>query len=205
MKIWISRRYFLFICIGFFVFAASVYLFVAFSIGKNVEHDTKVKSDVILVLGARAYIGGAYNLCMVSRVRHAAELYRARYAPKILVSGGVDKEDRVNEAETMKKVAVEMGVSPKDILVEKKSTSTYENFLFSREILEKKHLKSVLVVTEPFHAPRAGLVAKKMGIPFTISPAADSPCWEKGKYFSRYFLKEPAAVAAYWEAGAILI
>jgi hypothetical protein len=43
-------------------------------------------------------------------VKPAVSLYRSGLAPKILMSGGVDKEDNANESEVMKKIAVEAGV-----------------------------------------------------------------------------------------------
>ena len=43
----------------------------------------------------------------------------AKYAPKILMSGGYDREDNVSEAETMKKIALEKGVPSKDIILKK--------------------------------------------------------------------------------------
>lgn len=174
-----------------------VYLSVAIYIGSQVHRDDKTRSEVILVLGARGYINGTYNPCLAARVDHAVALYKEKYAPKLLVSGGMDKEDGVNEAETMKKIAMEKGIPAADILMEKQSTSTYENFLLSRRILEDAHLKTVIIVTEPFHTPRASLIAQKLGYTYTFSPATDSPCWQRGQFVSRYFLKEPLAVITY--------
>src|SRR5690348_6004974 len=77
-------------------------------IGEKAQQDTKVKSDVILVLGGIAISGTScygpicqkigfvphphYNPCLVARVDHAVTLYKDGYAPKILMSGGNDKE-----------------------------------------------------------------------------------------------------------------
>lgn len=166
-------------------------------IGRAANRDNKVPADIILVLGAKAYKENSYNPCLISRVTQAVELYKAKYAPKILVSGGFDKEDHVNEAETMKKIAIGLGVQPDDVLLEPSSASTYENLLFSQKLLNSAHLKSVLIVTEPFHAARTALVAEKLGIKYTISPAATSPCWLPRKYFSHYFFKEPFAIIFY--------
>ncbi len=150
-----------------------------------------------MVLGARSYIEGKYNPCLESRIVHAVGLYKAAYAHKILMSGGNDKEDNVNEADTMKKIAMEKGVSTTAILEEKNATSTYENFTLSYDILKKNNLNSVIVVTEPFHVARAALVSKKLGYKFSISSVKDSPCWVPNKYLSKYFFKEPLAIIQY--------
>jgi uncharacterized SAM-binding protein YcdF (DUF218 family) len=130
-------------------------------------------------------------------VNHAADLYKAKYAPKIIVSGGVDREDNVSEADTMKKIAISQGVSSDDILLEPSATSTYENLLFSKKVLESNKLNSVIIVTEPFHTARVALIAEKLGFKFTVSPASMSSCWLPWKYFSHYFLKEPIAILMY--------
>jgi uncharacterized SAM-binding protein YcdF (DUF218 family) len=183
--------------IAFILLLAGIYIFVALFIGSKATLDTKTKSDVILVLGARSYINNQYNPCLESRMQHAVDLYKAKYAKKILVSGGFDREDNVSEAETMKKLAVEKGIPVTDILLEKNSTSTYENFLYSQKVLKSAHLNSAIIVTEPFHNARAALVAEKVGLNHTVSPTTNSPCWLPNKYFTKYFLKEPFAIMMY--------
>ncbi len=173
------------------------YISLASYIATKAEIDTKTKSEVILVLGARSYIDGKYNQCLEARVAHAAALYKSGYASKVLMSGGDDSEDNVNEAETMKKIAVERGVLAADILLEKAATSTYENFTLSQEILKENTLNSVIIVTEPFHMVRASLVAEKLNYNYTFSPAQENSCWLPNKYLTTYFLKEPVAIMQY--------
>jgi len=177
--------------------------------------DTKVKSDVILVLGGHVYGGTScygpicqqkgfvqnrrLNPCLVARVDHAVALYKDHYAPKILMSGGTDKEDNANEAENMEKIATKAGVPASDILLEKKSTSTYENFLFSQKILTEAGLHSVIIVTDPYHNARAGLVASKLQYQYTLSAAVDSPCWDQDKnnFTNRDSVREVWAIIGY--------
>ncbi len=175
---------------GFIYFSLLIY------IDKNAEQDTKIKSDAILVLGGSA-IGGIscvgpickngfvpnphYNPCLVARVMHGVSLYKDHYAPKIVMTGGNDEESNVNEAETMKKIATEAGVPEKDILLEKESTSTHENFLLSKKILEEAGLLSIIVVTDPYHSVRAGLIASKLHYQYSLSPAVESACWDQDK------------------------
>ncbi len=191
------KKYLIIGSLLFFALFLNLYLSLAIYIGKIANEDTKIQSEAILVLGAKSYHGKSYNPCLVSRVNHAVDLYKAKYADKILVSGGFDKEDNVNEAETMKKIAVNLGMPPDNILLEKSSTSTYENLLNLQKILKSHKINSVIIVTEPFHAARTSLVAKKLGIKYTISPASTSPCWLPWKYLSHYFLKEPFAIILY--------
>lgn len=191
------------IAISALLLCASLLLY----IGNRAKLDTKVKSDVILVLGGSAISGNScfgpickrigfvphphYNPCVVARVDQAVSLYKDHYAPKILMSGGDDTEDNVNEAETMKKIAMEAGVPEEDILMEKKSTSTYENFLLSQEVINKAGLHSVIIVTEPYHNARAELVASKLHYKYSVSPTRTSPCWDEDNFFANWnFLKK---------------
>jgi uncharacterized SAM-binding protein YcdF (DUF218 family) len=190
-------RRIIFLAIDFFLLILIAYISIAVSVGIHAEKDTAKKSDAIMVLGARSYINGDYNPCLKARVIQAVALYKKSYAQKLIFTGGNDSEDNANEAETMKKIAVENGVKGEDILLEKKATSTYENFTLSKPILAKNKLHTILLVTEPFHMARATLVADKQHYTYTTSPATQSPCWQPNKYISKYFLKEPFAIAAY--------
>ncbi|QMT59535.1 YdcF family protein [Legionella sp. PC997] len=189
----------LYIPLGIFLLITTlaIYALLAVYIINNAEKDERKRADVILVLGAKAYRNNSYNLCLVARVKHAIDLYKANYAPKLLFSGGTDVEDGINEAQTMKKIAISLGVPEKDILLESESTSTFQNLLYSKKLLQANQFKSIILVTEPFHAPRAILVAQKLGLTVFSSPAITSACWIKNKYSSRYFLKEPFAIIFY--------
>lgn len=184
-------------------------------ISAKAEQDTKIKSDVILVLGGSA-IGGItcygpicqkgfvpkprLNPCLVARVDHAVALYKNHYAPKILMSGGTDKETDVNEAETMKKIAVGAGVPEADILMEKQSSSTYENFALSQKILNRAGLRSVIIVTDPYHNARAELVAMKFHYEYSLSPVVESQCWDQDKnkpFTNRDSRREAFAIIGY--------
>ncbi|AUH72056.1 YdcF family protein [Legionella sainthelensi] len=183
--------------IFFLILSAGIYFSLALYIIKNAENDEKKYADVILVLGTKAYHDDQYNPCLVARVQHAVALYKTNYAPKLLFSGGNDGKDGTNEAQAMKEMALYLGVSEEDILLEPASTSTYENLLFSEKILTAKQFNSILLVTEPFHLPRAMLVAQKIGLHVSSSPAIESLCWQKNRYFSRHFLREPLAIIYY--------
>ena len=179
----------------------TVYLVLLLLLGKDAERDTAVKSDAILVLGSRAYVNGRINICLESRVAQGVSLLERGYGKLLILSGGVDVEDGVSEAETMRRLALEMGAKPSQILLERRATSTFENLSFTKPILEQNKLSSLIIVTEPYHQTRAGWIARKQGLEFTLSPAQGSFCWNQGKYASRFFLREPLAVLENWFKG----
>ena len=74
------------------------------------------------------------------------------------MSGGTDG-DGSNEAEAMRDMAAAAGVPRRDIAVENRSESTYENIAFSREMLGAD--KRVAIVSDAFHLPRAQWLARR--------------------------------------------
>lgn len=105
-----------------------------------IDH-TPEKVDVLITLG-----GGA------ERERYAAELYRLGFARGIIMSGCG------NAARQMAKEAIRLGVKEQDIIIEEKARNTYENALYSRDIMSAQNLKSAIVVTSPYHMRRTKLV-----------------------------------------------
>lgn len=178
---------------------ASLTLYVA----SYIHAKTDTKADVAIILGAKSYKGTSYNPCLVSRVKTGVVLYTKGQVSNLLFSGGTDREDGKNEAETMKKISLEYGASESAILLETEATSTYENLVNSKKILEDKGLKNVIIVSEPFHIARARLMARSIGINAMYQAASDSPCWTRWKYLSRYFLKEPISILYYVITGKI--
>lgn len=197
------------------LFALLLYAALVFYVSKVAKQDTKVKSDVIVVLGEGAFGGiscygpickqksfvprSQYNPCLVARIDHAVDLYKNHYASKILMSGGTDKEDNKNEAETMKTIAIDAGVPGADILMEKESKSTYENLAFSQKILNNAGLHSAIIVTDPSTNARTGLVASKLHYDYSLSPDMNTPCSHR----SDYIFREPLAIIEYFLLGRI--
>lgn len=190
-----------FVIISFTVVGVSIYLLILFNILRS-PTATLSKSDTIIILGTKSYKNGAYNPCLVSRVTHGVDLYKRGFATNIIMTGGDDVEDNYNEADTMKKIALEQNISPEIILLEKKATSTYENLVYSKEIMKKNSSKAAIIVSEPFHMYRAGKVAEELNMTYALSSATKS-CAKPHEYIYRVLIREPMAVVAYLLHGII--
>lgn len=100
--------------------------------------------------------------------KRCSELYFKGYGKKILFTGGYGKVSKdfltKSEAELYKDTAVLLGVDPKNIILEDKSTNTGDNFIFSKKILEEKKIKaeSILIVHSKMYELRTLLTAKKV-------------------------------------------
>jgi uncharacterized SAM-binding protein YcdF (DUF218 family) len=81
----------------------------------------------------------------------------------------------------MKLFAVSMGVPEKDIILEQKANSTYENVIFSKNILNQNNYKTILLISSLYNMRRAELVfnkfAKEVKVIFT--PVKHSQFYDK--------------------------
>lgn len=116
------------------------------------RHDPR-PGELALVFGYHIPSGA------VLRARHAAGLYHAGMVPRLLFTGGAPHEPGA-EAESIRMalVAMEAGVPASSILVEPLSNNTFQNVLFSKNLLANlgllDSLTRVLLVSCPWHTGR---------------------------------------------------
>ena len=89
----------------------------------------------------------------------------------VIASGGKGDDENISEAEAIRNSLVEKGISEKRIILEDKSTSTAENMLFSKRIMDENNWgNEAVIITSEFHQFRSTLLAKRTGIkPYNIS------------------------------------
>jgi uncharacterized SAM-binding protein YcdF (DUF218 family) len=133
-----------------------------------------VKSDVIMVLGAGVTMGGQPGKTSTSRAVEGIVLYKKGYASKILFTGGWDHEGYIASAKAMAALAKDLGVRPEDILVEDKSMNTYENILFSKEIMQQQNMQTALIVTSDSHMRRSMAISQKLQVPARPAPVQEA-------------------------------
>lgn len=122
--------------------------------------------DAIIVLGS-GLIGDKVPPLLAQRLTKGKAIYdQFQGRPTIIVSGGQGADELTSEATAMANYLMEHGVPEADILIENRSRTTFENLTFSKAILEEEGLgKHVLVVTNSFHALRAGIFMRRLKIP----------------------------------------
>lgn len=157
-----------------------------------------VKSK-LKVCDAIVVISGDEN---VKRVEEGVNLYKKGYGKFILMSGGPALW-RITQADNMFEQARSLNVPASAILLERHARSTYENALFSLPILQKKKVKSIILVATPFHMRRSNMVFKeifsKVGIEIIPHPIPNSDFKVK-KWWKRH--EETERVV--WEFEALI-
>lgn len=153
-------------------------------------------ADAALVLGSRAYLDGKPHPCLAGRVDTAVALAKTGLVKQLAFTGGVDSEDGRIEANAMQERAVATGFAG-PMLLEPASTSTRLNLSLSRPLLLAAGVRSVVIVSEPFHLWRVSRLVKMSGFDQSFDvqyAAAPSSCWTALGPFSKGALREPAAI-----------
>ncbi len=134
--------------------------------------DREQKVDSLIVLGA-GLKGETPTLVLKKRLDYTLDYYKDNPDVKIIVSGGQGIGETITEAEGMKRYLVKHNIPENVILKEERSTSTYENMMYSKKVYEStlgKPLDKVMIVTNDFHMFRAKILAKRAGLkPYGIS------------------------------------
>lgn len=128
--------------------------------GKRPEADGTY--DVMIVLGAKVRKGGIPTRALRYRLDAASDYAKMYPHVTIVVAGGQGVDEDVTEASAMKRYLVQQGINPSRIIEEDRSTSTYENILFTRELLP--HMKGLTIVSNDYHLERAKVLAKRQGL-----------------------------------------
>jgi len=134
-----------------------------------------VPSDrIAIVFGAGLLRDGSAGPVLSDRVETAVKLYQQGKADKLLMSGD-NSFIEYNEPEAMRQYALERGVPDEDIVLDYAGRRTYDTCYRAKHIFQ---VNSAILVTQPFHLPRALFLCKWFDVESTGVEANN-----------RYFLK----------------
>ncbi|MFU0504559.1 YdcF family protein [Pseudaminobacter sp. NGMCC 1.201702] len=180
------------------------------------------KVDGIIVLGGG--LEGAINLARGGyelnaggdRMVETAILARRFPTAKVVVSGGTGTLvlDGEGDAETAPRLLSALGVERQRMVLENKSRDTYENALFTKELVSPKPGETWLLVTSAFHMPRSMALFAKAGFAVTPWPVDYRTSGVEGVGFFRdapqdslrnttTAIREWIGLIAYWLSGRI--
>ena len=153
-----------FLYIGITLFCISFSAMVI-AININANKIPESGADAVIVLGA-GLRGEQVSRTLASRLNVAAEYLENNPDTIVIVSGGMGAGETVTEAYAMKNYLLRKGIDESRILCEEESTSTMENFEFSKIILDEHFAYenyTVVFATNDFHCIRAGIYAERAG------------------------------------------
>lgn len=162
----------------------AVFILVELLIGLGALTSTKHAVDYVIVLGAKVN-GEQISSSLKKRLDKAVKYAENNPNTMLVLSGGQGEGENISEAEAMYDYLVFNGVPKSQLLVERESSNTKENIIFSKEIINR-HEKwkmaaarqsledsfqepdyndvKIAVLTNNFHVYRAKEIAKKQGL-----------------------------------------
>lgn len=131
----------------------------------NSGFQENIRTDYLIILGAGVN-GKTVSLTLKERLDKGIDYLNQNPGTRVVVSGGKGFGEEITEAEAMKKYLVECGISSSRIIMEDKSTSTMENFKFSKKVLSdirSQDNTKIMIITSDFHMLRAKMLAQRNG------------------------------------------
>lgn len=162
-------------------------------------------ADAIVVFAAGVGESGKAGGGAQERIKQAIDLYKAGYAPYLVLSSGYVYSFR--EAEAMRALAVDQGIPAGSIVLEVRATNTYQNVRFVDEILRDHRWQRILLVSSPYHMRRALMVWWKQApdVKVVPTPVPQSQFYDHARGATleqvRGILQEYFAIFAYWRRG----
>jgi uncharacterized SAM-binding protein YcdF (DUF218 family) len=176
--------YLSFLCVSYVIYAV---LYSRLAAGGGAEF--------VVVLGAGLIAGGQVPPLLASRLDRGRSVYEALAArgaadPVLIVSGGKGSDERVPEAEAMAAYLTSRGFPASRLVLEDRSRTTEENLIFSKAIMDRRKPGArCVIVTSSFHAFRAAIIARRLGINGQVTGAPTA-----SYYWPGAMLREFAAV-----------
>ncbi|SDU82347.1 YdcF family protein [Arcanobacterium phocae] len=131
--------------------------------------------DAVVVLGA-GLLGTEVTPSLARRLDAGIAVARASGARTVLCSGGKGADEVISEAEAMSRYIGQQAPDTFTVLQEDRSTTTNENISLSAPIIDRVFGPSakVGIVSSDYHMIRAGLLARRMSLPWATFGARTS-------------------------------
>lgn len=151
-----------------------VYLVVIFMYG-HIDNVT-YSEDAVIVLGA-GIRGEDVSSSLKNRLDAVTEYHKKNPTAVIVLSGGQGEDEQIPESLAMKRYLISAGIPEELIITESESTSTSENFLYSKKILDGYFDNSFAIafITNDYHVFRGEYSAKCAGFDSITHSHAPTP------------------------------
>ena len=155
--------------VTFVLFTAFSYTFSIISVGYKIPHNV----DYTIILGCSLLGDGSPTPILRNRIDRAVEFAKEQFSDTgkqtvFVPSGGQGSDEVISEAESMKRYLIAQGIPEEQILIEDKSVNTYQNMLFSKNLIESKTKDfskvNIAFSTTNYHVFRGYTLAEKVGM-----------------------------------------
>lgn len=153
------------------------------------RRDDARRADAIVVLGAAQY-DGRPSPVLRARLDHAVSLWEQRFAPRLILTGGMGDGDTTSEAAVGRRYAMKRGVPDTAILTETRGRTTAESIQRVAAMMDSLGHRQVILVSDPFHMLRLWILARRFDLVPHTSPTRTSPISASRVESWRYTLSE---------------
>jgi uncharacterized SAM-binding protein YcdF (DUF218 family) len=160
------------------------------------QRDDARDSGAAVVLGAAQWNGDPSPV-LRARLDHALDLYHRGVVKRIILTGGVGAGDRFSEAAVGKQYLLDRQLSAEVLLLDERSTTTWENMQNAADLARANGIDTVLLVSDPFHMLRSLKMARDLGLSAYGSPTRTSPISGNRAAEARYVVREIWAYLVY--------
>jgi vancomycin permeability regulator SanA len=135
---------------------------------KSAKRIPKYDKDYIIILGCMIKKDGSLTPLLKGRVDKAIEFAKKQkeLTGKDIIfvpSGGQGSNEVISEGEAMYNYLISKGINKKQIILEAKSKTTFENLKFSKQLINNKKAKIAFSTTN-YHVFRAGIYATSLNM-----------------------------------------
>jgi vancomycin permeability regulator SanA len=124
--------------------------------------------DLIAVLGAAQY-NGTPSPVFQGRLEQGELLFQKGFASKLLVLGGKEPGDRTTEGEAGRDWLVAHGLPAADVFADPVGNDTLQSIHAAAAFMSQHALRSVFLVSDPWHNLRIRRMARDMGLDAFVS------------------------------------
>ena len=158
----------IFVSVTVIYFSISILLFVLYSVFLQIVPHNR-EFDYIIIHGAGLIDGNKVSKLLADRLDKAIDVYKKDPTPPIMIpSGGQGSDEALSEAEAMAQYMIEHGIPENMIILEDKSTNTYENLANAKAIIDSRQgNKYTTLITSNYHVYRALRICRQIGFDAT--------------------------------------
>lgn len=174
-----------------------IFLVVELAMGVHFFSLERQSFDYVIVLGAKVN-GNEPSKTLELRLKKTLEYARVHPNTVFVLSGGQGEDEAFSEAQVMYDYLLERGIPDYQMMKEEQSTSTYENMVYSKLLIDRREelrltqIKNDLgkagiravpeelvtihvgIITSNFHVMRAKGIANRIGLTGSSGIAAES-------------------------------
>ena len=162
--------------------------------GFLVSEDPLIRADAIAVLSGNSPY----------RILGAVDLYQKQFAPRILLTETYEEGEHQDlmkslgvtyhtSLEVNRRIAVHQGVPADAIVALPETNSTKSEAEAVLAFLQKRNLRSVIVVTSGYHSTRTRLIFRSLngqGVRVAVHPSRHDPFFKRSWWRNRYQSKQ---------------